>query len=121
MRGRKNPRLRSRQREDVPRREVAPQAMRSLRRCLQLWRLTWDHVSRRRRLREWQQRGAMRIEVRMALMRPLKENQMYISVEEREILTLRDILPAPPRASGKELWADEHADEYVKRLREGWE
>ena len=23
--------------------------------------------------------------------------------------------------SGKELWADEHADEYVKRLREGWE
>jgi mismatch-specific thymine-DNA glycosylase len=38
----------------------------------------------------------MRIEVRMALMRPLKGNQMYISVEEREILTLRDILPAPP-------------------------
>jgi hypothetical protein len=23
--------------------------------------------------------------------------------------------------SGKDLWADEHADEYVKRLREGWE
>ena len=23
--------------------------------------------------------------------------------------------------SGKELWADEHADEYVRRLREGWE
>ncbi len=23
--------------------------------------------------------------------------------------------------SGKELWADEHADEYVARLREGWE
>jgi hypothetical protein len=23
--------------------------------------------------------------------------------------------------SGKNLWADEHADEYVKRLREGWE
>jgi hypothetical protein len=23
--------------------------------------------------------------------------------------------------SGKKLWADEHADEYVKRLREGWE
>jgi hypothetical protein len=22
--------------------------------------------------------------------------------------------------SGKDLWADEHADEYVKRLREGW-
>jgi hypothetical protein len=23
--------------------------------------------------------------------------------------------------SGKEVWADEHADEYVRRLREGWE
>ncbi len=23
--------------------------------------------------------------------------------------------------SGKDLWADEHADEYVRRLREGWE
>ena len=23
--------------------------------------------------------------------------------------------------SGKQLWADEHADEYVRRLREGWE
>jgi hypothetical protein len=25
------------------------------------------------------------------------------------------------RGSGKELWADEHADEYVRKLREGWE
>lgn len=25
------------------------------------------------------------------------------------------------RGSGKDLWADEHADEYVQRLREGWE
>jgi|SRR5450631_660339 len=23
--------------------------------------------------------------------------------------------------SGKDLWADEHADEYIRRLREGWE
>ena len=23
--------------------------------------------------------------------------------------------------SGKKFWADEHADEYFKRLREGWE
>lgn len=23
--------------------------------------------------------------------------------------------------SGKELWADEHSDEYIRRLREGWE
>jgi hypothetical protein len=25
------------------------------------------------------------------------------------------------RGSGKHLWAEEHADEYVRRLREGWE
>ncbi len=25
------------------------------------------------------------------------------------------------QGSGKELWADEHADEYIRRLREGWE
>lgn len=25
------------------------------------------------------------------------------------------------RGLGKEIWADEHADDYVRRLREGWE
>lgn len=25
------------------------------------------------------------------------------------------------RGSGRDLWADEHADEYVRRLRAGWE
>jgi hypothetical protein len=25
------------------------------------------------------------------------------------------------RGSGKKIWAGEHADEYVRRLREGWE
>ena len=25
------------------------------------------------------------------------------------------------RGSGKHLWADEHADDYVRRLREDWE
>jgi hypothetical protein len=25
------------------------------------------------------------------------------------------------RGSGKQVWADEHADDYVRRLREGWE
>jgi hypothetical protein len=25
------------------------------------------------------------------------------------------------RGSGRELWRDEHADEYVRRLREGWD
>ncbi len=24
------------------------------------------------------------------------------------------------RGSGKQIWADEHADEYIRRLREGW-
>ena len=33
-------------------------------------------------------------------------------VEEDPLLALR--------GSGKELWADEHTDEYVKHLREGW-
>jgi hypothetical protein len=37
----------------------------------------------------------------------------------------RDILKNDPllslRGSGKHIWADEHADEYVRRLREGWE
>lgn len=35
------------------------------------------------------------------------------AVEEDPLLALY--------GSGKDLWADEHADEYVKRLREGWE
>ncbi len=25
------------------------------------------------------------------------------------------------RGSGKQVWADEHADEYIRRLRQGWE
>ena len=35
------------------------------------------------------------------------------SPEEDPLLSLR--------GSGKRLWADEHADDYVRRLREGWE
>jgi hypothetical protein len=38
---------------------------------------------------------------------------------------LEDLVKNDPllqaRGSGKHLWADEHADEYVRRLREGWE
>lgn len=37
----------------------------------------------------------------------------------------KDALESDPllkaQGSGKHLWADEHADEYVRRLREGWE
>ena len=36
-----------------------------------------------------------------------------------------DILREDPlltlRGSGKQLWSDEHSDDYVRRLREGWE
>lgn len=44
----------------------------------------------------------------------------------REYSTQRRLKPeADPllalRGSGRETWADEHADQYVRRLREGWE
>jgi hypothetical protein len=35
------------------------------------------------------------------------------AVKEDPLLTLR--------GSGRHLWANEHADDYVRRLREGWE
>jgi len=40
---------------------------------------------------------------------------MAISIAKKEdpLLALR--------GSGKHLWADEHTDDYVRRLREGWE
>ena len=37
----------------------------------------------------------------------------------RQMMNVKDPLLAL-RCSGKKLWADEHADEYVSRLREGW-
>jgi hypothetical protein len=45
---------------------------------------------------------------------------------ERDYAQQRGVKPeADPllalRGSGRELWADEHADQYVRRLREGWE
>ena len=39
------------------------------------------------------------------------------SVEER--IKIDPLLAL--RGSGKHIWADEHADEYIRRLREGWE
>jgi hypothetical protein len=44
---------------------------------------------------------------------------------EREYAPQRVVRPESDlllalRASGRDLWADEHADEYVRRLREGW-
>jgi hypothetical protein len=42
---------------------------------------------------------------------PTKPDEMADKVETDPLLALR--------GSGKDLWADEHADEYVRRLREG--
>lgn len=44
--------------------------------------------------------------------REWSSNSPQRAVEEDPLLLLR--------GSGKHLWADEHADEYVRRLREGW-
>jgi hypothetical protein len=38
----------------------------------------------------------------------------------REVETEEDDPLLSLRGSGRHLWADEHADEYVRRLREGW-
>jgi hypothetical protein len=63
----------------------------------------------------------VRIEYRMAFMRPLKANEaMQELCDYLKGCSKNDPLLAL-RGSGKKLWADEHTDEYVKRLREGWE
>src|SRR5262245_14262351 len=41
-------------------------------------------------------------------------------VQQRRVKPEADPLLAL-RGSGREVWAEEHADEYVRRLREGWE
>lgn len=41
------------------------------------------------------------------------------SAATREVATEDPLLAL--KGSGKRLWADEHADDYVRRLREGWE
>ena len=38
---------------------------------------------------------------------------------ERSVVTSDPLLAL--YGSGKQLWADEHADEYVARLRKGWD
>ncbi len=40
------------------------------------------------------------------------EDNLQLLPEEDPILRLRGL--------GKEIWGDEHPDEYVRRLREGW-
>jgi hypothetical protein len=52
------------------------------------------------------------------------EDQLKPSEELRKVLEQSQIASDPLLAlygSGKDLWADEHADEYVARLRAGWE
>jgi hypothetical protein len=42
-----------------------------------------------------------------------RDRDLSAKIENDPLLALR--------GSGKDLWADEHADEYVRRLREGWD
>ncbi len=42
----------------------------------------------------------------------VNEEQMARIIENDPLLS--------SKGSGKELWSDEHADEYVRRLREDW-
>ena len=68
-------------------------------------------------------RGAKVTPVRSAI--PPKYHPL-LDWYEREYAPQRGLKPeADPllalRGSGRELWADEHADQYVRRLREGWE
>lgn len=42
-----------------------------------------------------------------------RDRDLSAQIESDPLLALR--------GSGKDLWADEHADEYVRRLREGWD
>ena len=67
-------------------------------------------------------RGAKMTPARSAI--PLKYHAL-LDWYESEYARQRGLRPeADPllalRGSGRELWADEHADEYVRRVREGW-
>jgi len=68
-------------------------------------------------------RGAKTTPVRSAI--PVRYHPL-LDWYAREYAPQRGLKPgADPllalRGSGRELWADEHADVYVRRLREGWE
>ena len=68
-------------------------------------------------------RGAKVTPVRSAI--PSKYHPL-LDWYEREYAPQRGLKPeADPllalRGSGRELWADEHADQYVRRLRQDWE
>ena len=44
------------------------------------------------------------------------------TVDEEQIARIIENDPLlSSMGSGKKVWADEHADEYVRRLREGWD
>lgn len=68
-------------------------------------------------------RGAKATPARAALP---SEYHALLDWYESEYASPRGVKPeADPlltlRGSGRDLWADEHADEYVRRLRQGWE
>ncbi len=49
----------------------------------------------------------------LAWYREWSKNSIQDAIKNDPLLSLR--------GTGRHLWADEHADEYVRRLREGWE
>jgi hypothetical protein len=56
---------------------------------------------------------------------PEKYRSLIAWYQEWKQNTLEERINSDPLlalyGSGKDLWADEHADDYVRRLREGWE
>lgn len=93
------------------------------------YRMLFETAPNRRRLyrpgdpADEARRGAKTTPARSAI--PLKYHAL-LDWYEREYAPRRGIRPdADPllalRGSGRALWADEHADQYVRRLREGWE
>jgi hypothetical protein len=51
----------------------------------------------------------------------LNEREAKFRLNRRTCRAVEDDPLLALYGSGKDLWADEHADEYVRRLREGWE
>jgi hypothetical protein len=61
----------------------------------------------------------MKGKVRLRRLRSVLRNLKYLLAGARRKTTAVDKDPLLAlRGSGKDLWADEHADEYVRRLRE---
>ena len=52
----------------------------------------------------------------------IKKSHTGTSPDSENVQSLIDLDPLLRLiGSGKDLWADEHADEYVRRIRQGWD